>query len=218
MDIRGNEPIAIVGSGCRFPGGASSPAKLWELLSQPRDVSSNIPEDRFRWQSFYHPDGAHHGTINTTRGYFLEEGIRDFDPKFFNIPPSEADTMDPQQRLLLEVVYEAIESAGMTLQGMQGTRTGVFLGMMSCGYDDILLEDLKSVPTYTGTGIERSMHANRISYFFDWHGPSMSIDTACSSSMMAIYLAVQALRNGDASVAIAAGASLIIGPGKLFVV
>ncbi|KAJ6002955.1 lovastatin nonaketide synthase [Penicillium sp. IBT 35674x] len=217
MDFKGSEPIAIVGSGCRFPGGSSSPAKLWELLSHPRDVSSNIPEDRFNWQSFYHPDGAHHGTTNTARGYFLEEGLRDFDPKFFNIPPSEADTMDPQQRLLLEVVYEAIESAGMTLQGLQGTRTGVFLGMMSCDYDDLLLEDLESVPTYTGTGIERSMHANRISYFFDWHGPSMSIDTACSSSMMAIYLAVQALRNGDAPVAIAAGASLIIGPGNFIV-
>lgn len=217
MDIRGSEPIAIVGSGCRFPGGSSSPARLWELLSQPRDVSSHIPGDRFKWQSFYHPDGAHHGTTNTARGYFLEEGIRDFDTKFFNIPPSEADTMDPQQRLLLEVVYEAIESAGMTLQRMQGTRTGVFLGMMSCDYNDLLLEDLEAVPTYAGTGIERSMHANRISYFFDWRGPSMSIDTACSSSMMAIYLAAQALRSGDASVAIAAGASLIIGPGMIFV-
>ncbi|KAJ5657590.1 lovastatin nonaketide synthase [Penicillium longicatenatum] len=213
MENRAGEPIAIVGSGCRFPGGSSSPARLWELLSQPRDVSSHIPEDRFNWQSFYHPDGAHHGTSNTARGYFLKEGIRDFDTKFFNIPPSEADTIDPQQRLLLEVVYEAIESAGMTLQGMQGTQTGVFLGMMSGDYEDLLLEDLESVPKYVGTGVQRSMHANRVSYFFDWHGPSMSIDTACSSSMVAIYLAVQALRNGDASVAIAAGASLIIGPG-----
>jgi hybrid polyketide synthase/nonribosomal peptide synthetase ACE1 len=176
-------------------------------------VSSHIPEDRFNWQSFYHPDGAHHGTSNTARGYFLKEGIRDFDTRFFNIPPSEADTIDPQQRLLLEVVYEAIESAGMTLQGMQGTQTGVFLGMMSGDYEDLLLEDLESVPKYVGTGVQRSMHANRVSYFFDWHGPSMSIDTACSSSMVAIYLAVQALRNGDASVAIAVGASLIIGPG-----
>ncbi|KAJ5622990.1 lovastatin nonaketide synthase [Penicillium lividum] len=212
MDSRGSEPIAIVGSGCRFPGGSSSPARLWELLSQPRDVSSNVPEDRFNGQSFYHPDGAHHGTTNTRRGYFLEEGIRHFDTKFFNIPPSEADTIDPQQRLLLEVIYEAIESAGMTLQGMQGTQTGVFVGMMGCEYEWCLLEDLETIPTYMGTGVERSMHANRVSHFFDWHGPSMSVDTACSSSMMAVYLAVQALRNGDASVAIAAGASLIFRP------
>ncbi|KAJ5919061.1 lovastatin nonaketide synthase [Penicillium verhagenii] len=171
MATGGSEPIAIVGSGCRFPGGSSSPARLWELLSHPRDVSSNIPEDRFSWQSFYHPDGAHHGTTNTKRGYFLQDSIRDFDTKFFNIPPSEADTIDPQQRLLLEVVYEAMESAGMTLHGMQGTNTGVFVGMMGCDYD----------------------------------------------GMMALYLAVQALRNGDASVAVAAGVSLIIRPNNFIV-
>ncbi|KAJ6088491.1 lovastatin nonaketide synthase [Penicillium sp. IBT 16267x] len=207
MDIGRSEPIAIVGSGCRFPGGSSSPARLWELLRQPRDVSSHIPEVDFIGKAFTTPT-----VLIMVRQTQREEGIRDFDAKFFNISPLEADIIDPQQRLLLEVVYEAIESAGLTLQGMQGTQTGVFLGMMGCDYEDILLEDLESVPTYAGTGIERSMHANRISYFFDWHGPSMSIDTACSSSMMAMYLAVQALRNGDAPVAIVAGASLIIGP------
>ncbi|KAJ5587845.1 lovastatin nonaketide synthase [Penicillium hispanicum] len=211
MDSRAREPIAIVGSGCRFPGGASSPARLWELLRQPRDVSSHIPEDRFSWQGFYHPDGAHHGTTNATRGYFLEEGIRNFDAKFFNIPPAEADSIDPQQRLLLETVYEAIESAGMSLDALQGTQTAVYVGMMACDYQDVMLADTECTPTYTGTGSARSIASNRISYFFDWHGPSMTIDTACSSSMMAIHLGVQALRNGDAPVAVAAGASLMIG-------
>ncbi|KAE8133672.1 lovastatin nonaketide synthase [Aspergillus pseudotamarii] len=212
MNTSSSEPIAIVGSGCRFPGGSSSPARLWELLRAPRDVSSDIPEDRFSWKGFYHPDGSHHGTTNTKQAYFIEDGIRKFDAQFFNIPPAEADAIDPQQRLLLETVYEAIESAGMTLEDMQGTETAVFVGMMGCDYADVVLGDLECAPTYTGTGTARSIHSNRVSYFFDWHGPSMTIDTACSSSMMAIYLAVQALRNDDAPVAIAAGASLIIGP------
>lgn len=208
-----SEPIAIVGSGCRFPGGVLSPSNLWQLLKEPRDVSKEIPDDRFNAKGYYHPDGFHHGTTNTTRSYLLDD-IRKFDPQFFNIQPAEADAIDPQQRLLLETVYESIESAGMTLEGLQGTQTAVFVGIMGCDYADVVLGDLECTSTYTGTGTARSIHSNRVSYFFDWHGPSMTIDTACSSSMMAIYLAAQALRNGDAPVAVAAGASLIIIPGK----
>ncbi|KAK1141035.1 putative Hybrid PKS-NRPS biosynthetic cluster [Aspergillus melleus] len=211
-----SEPIAIVGSGCRFPGGSSSPSNLWQLLREPRDVSKEIPEDRFSVKGYYHQDRFHHGTTNTTRSYLLDD-IRKFDPQFFNIQPAEADAIDPQQRLLLETVYESIESAGMTLERLQGTQTAVFVGMMGCDYSDVLLGDLECAPTYTGTGTARSIHSNRISYFFDWHGPSMTIDTACSSSMMAIQLAAQALRNGDAPVAIAAGASLIISPNNYLI-
>ncbi|PLB46349.1 lovastatin nonaketide synthase [Aspergillus steynii IBT 23096] len=206
-----SEPIAIVGSGCRFPGGSLSPSKLWQLLREPRDVSREIPDDRFSTQGYYHPDGSHHGTTHTTRSYLLDD-VRQFDPQFFNIQPAEAEAIDPQQRLLLETVYESIESAGMTLEGLQGTQAAVFVGLMGCDYSDIVLGDLECAPTYTGTGTARSIHSNRISYFFDWHGPSMTVDTACSSSMMAVHLAAQALRSGDAPVAVAAGASLNIGP------
>ncbi|KAI9035214.1 lovastatin nonaketide synthase [Aspergillus affinis] len=210
------EPIAIVGSGCRFPGGSLSPSKLWQLLREPRDLRKEIPDDRFSVKSYYHPDKFHHGMTNTTQSYLLDD-IRKFDPQFFNIQPAEADAIDPQQRLLLETVYESMESAGMTLEGLQGTQTAVFVGMMDCEYSDVLTGDLECIPTYTATGTARSINSNRISYFFDWHGPSMTIDTACSSSMMAIQLAAQALRSGDAPVAVAAGSSLIITPNNYLI-
>jgi hybrid polyketide synthase/nonribosomal peptide synthetase ACE1 len=142
----------------------------------------------------------------------LEEDIRRFDPQFFNIQPAEADAIDPQQRLLLETVYEGLESAGLTLESLQGSSTAVYVGLMSCDYTDVVQGDIDCIPKYAGTGISRSIHSNRISYFFDWHGPSVTIDTACSSSMVALHLAVQSLRSGESSVAVACGASLIISP------
>jgi hybrid polyketide synthase/nonribosomal peptide synthetase ACE1 len=207
-----NEPIAIIGSGCRFPGSASSPSKLWNLLRAPRDCLSEIPKDRFNWEGYHYLHGPHHGSSTTKYTHFLKEDIRRFDPHFFNIQPGEADAIDPQQRLLLETVYEGLESAGLTIESLQGSPTAVYVGMMGCDYADVIQRDVDCTPTYAGTGTARSIHSNRISYFFDWHGPSMTIDTACSSSMMAIHLAVQSLRNGDSNVAVACGASLIIGP------
>ncbi|RAL08959.1 uncharacterized protein BO97DRAFT_397180 [Aspergillus homomorphus CBS 101889] len=206
------EPIAIVGSSCRFPGGSSSPSRLWQLLSNPQDVSKEIPEDRFELQGFYHPKGAHHGTTNVQRAYTLDEDVRIFDAGFFNISPNEADAMDPQQRLLMEVVYEALESGGHPLEGLRGSDTAVFVGTMSVDYNDILIRDLESTPTYFSTGTSRAILANRISYCFDWHGPSMTIDTACSSSMVALHQSVQALRAGEARVAVAGGTELLLGP------
>ncbi|KAK1140467.1 putative Hybrid PKS-NRPS biosynthetic cluster [Aspergillus melleus] len=126
--------------------------------------------------------------------------------------PAEADAIDPQQRILLETVYEGLESAGLTIEGLQGSSTAVYVGMMGCDYADVVQGDIECTPTYAGTSTSRSIHSNRISYFFDWHGPSMTIDTACSSSMMAIHLAVQSLRSGDSAVAVACGANLIITP------
>ncbi|OJJ70821.1 hypothetical protein ASPBRDRAFT_126737 [Aspergillus brasiliensis CBS 101740] len=206
------EPIAIVGSSCRFPGSSSSPSRLWQLLSNPQDVSKEIPDDRFELQGFYHPKGAHHGTTNVQRAYMLDEDVRIFDAGFFNISPNEADSMDPQQRLLMEVVYEALESGGHPLEGLRGSDTAVFVGTMSVDYNDILIRDLESTPTYFSTGTSRAILANRISYCFDWHGPSMTIDTACSSSMVALHQSVQALRAGEARVAVAGGTELLLGP------
>jgi hybrid polyketide synthase/nonribosomal peptide synthetase ACE1 len=211
-----NEPIAIIGTGCRFPGNATTTAKLWELLSQPRDLSTEIPLSRFNSTGFYHPDSSHHGTSDIQKSYFLEEDVRQFDSQFFNISTAEAESMDPQQRKLLEVVFEAIESANLTMEQLQGTPTAVYVGLMCDDYSGLIFSDMESAPTYGATGATRSILSNRISYFFDWTGPSMTIDSACSSSLVAVHQAVQTLRNRDCSVALAAGANLILSP-RMFI-
>lgn len=162
---------------------------------------------------YYHPNGAHHGTTNVRHSYMLDDDLRLFDAKFFNLSKNEADSMDPQQRILLEVVYESMEAAGVTIDGLRGSDTAVYVGAMSVDYQDILMRDVNTLPTYCATGISRCIISNRISYFFDWHGPSMTIDTACSSSMVAVHQAVQALRSGDSRMAFACGSELILGPG-----
>lgn len=207
------EPIAIIGSGCRLPGDASSPSKLWELLRDPRDVSRKI--DRFNAQGFYHHDGHYHGPSNVTDAYLLSEDPRAFDAQFFGIQAGEADAIDPQQRLLLETVYESLESAGLPLEEMRGSTTAVYVGVMCDDYGGIVYHDSEAIPTYAATGIARSILSNRVSYVFDWHGPSMTIDTACSSSLVAVHQAVQVLREGTSKVAVAAGANLIFSPSKL---
>lgn len=207
-----NEPIAVIGSGCRFPGGATSPSKLWELLQQPRDILSKI--DRFSAENFYNVDGHHHGASNVRESYLLSEDPRAFDAQFFSIPGGEADCIDPQQRLLLEVIYESLESAGQKIEDLQGSDTAVYVGVMGDDYADIVYHDAESIPTYAATGSARSIMSNRVSYFFDWKGPSMTIDTACSSSLVAVHQAVQVLRSGESRVAVAAGANLIFGPSK----
>ena len=120
------EPIAIVGSSCRFPGQCTTPSKLWELLKEPRDVLSEIPPNRFTVKNFYHPDGLHHGTTNVKHSYTLSEDYRHFDASFFSIKPIEADSIDPQRRLLLESVYEALESGGMKMENLRGSDTAVY--------------------------------------------------------------------------------------------
>lgn len=207
-----NEPIAIIGSGCRFPGGSDSPSKLWELLRQPRDLLTQIPTSRFSAKGFYHPDALYHGHSNVQDSYTLSENPRHFDAQFFGIKPVEANAVDPQQRLLLETVYESLESAGLTIDGLQGSNTGVYVGLMCGDYEAMLLRDFSTIPTYHATGIAHSVISNRISYFFDWHGPSITLDTACSSSLVAVHQAVQALRAGDSNVALACGSNLLLGP------
>lgn len=204
------EPIAIVGTGCRFPGQSNTSAKLWELLKNPQELSVPIPLSRFNSDGFYHPDGFHHGTSNVQKSYFLSEDVRKFDSQFFNISTAEAESMDPQQRQLLEVVFEAMESANMTLEEMRGTATAVYVGLMCDDYSGLIFADMETLPTYGATGAARSILSNRISYFFDWTGPSMTIDSACSSSLIAVHQAVQTLRGGECRVALAAGANLIL--------
>ncbi|KAL9087506.1 MAG: hypothetical protein Q9165_006617 [Trypethelium subeluteriae] len=207
-----NEPIAVVGSACRFAGDANSPSKLWHLLQEPHDLRQEIPTDRFNAKAFYHPDWAYHGHSNVMHAYLINEDLSAFDAEFFGIKPIEAKAMDPQQRFLLEVVYEGLEAAGMPVAHLKGSDTGVYTGIMFDDYGTMLLRDLQATPTYYATGTGRSILANRISYFFDWHGPSITIDTACSSSLVAVHMAVQSLRAGDSRVALACGSNLILGP------
>ncbi|KAI1809437.1 putative polyketide synthase [Poronia punctata] len=204
------EPIAIIGSSCRFPGSSSSPSKLYDLLKEPKDVGSKI--DRFSADGFYHKDGAHHGTSNVLNAYLLNEDTRNFDTQFFGIPKSEAEGIDPQQRMLLEVVFEALEKSGHQIEELQGSATAVYVGVMCNDYAHITYHDLESLPKYAATGTALSILSNRISYYFNWTGPSMTIDTACSSSLIATHQAVQSLRRGESNLAVAAGANLIFGP------
>jgi acyl transferase domain-containing protein/SAM-dependent methyltransferase len=210
--MKATEPVAIIGTGCRFPGGASSPAKLWELLQNPRDIARKVPANRFNINAFYHPDGDHHGTTNVQESYFLDEDITAFDAAFFNISPTEAVAMDPQQRLLLETVYESLDAAGLRVDALQGSMTGVFCGALRTDYNQIQAMDPQAFPAYMVTGNSPSIMANRISYYFDWHGPSMTVDTGCSSSLLAVHLGVEALQNEDCSLAVAVGSNLILSP------
>ncbi|KAK3296398.1 uncharacterized protein B0H64DRAFT_461504 [Chaetomium fimeti] len=206
------EHIAITGTACRFPGGATSPSKLWQLLTNPRNVRTRIPTTRFDPDGFYNEDGRRHGCTNADKAYLLEEDIRLFDNAFFGVRAAEAESMDPQQRLLLEVVFEGLESAGYSIQQLRGSSTAVYVGQLNGDYYDVLLRDVESAPPYTATGTSRSIMSNRVSYFFDWKGPSMTLDTACSSSLVAVHLAVQSLGRSESTVAIAAGVNLLLGP------
>ncbi|KAI1737463.1 Nonribosomal peptide synthetase 14 [Xylaria scruposa] len=205
------EPIAIIGTGCRFPGDSTSPSKLWQLLRSPRDLTREIPaESRFNAKGFYNADGEHHGASNATKAYFIEEDPRHFDAGFFSISPREAESIDPQQRLLLEIVYEAMENAGLTLSSMRGSDTAAYMGAMSADYTDTQLRDIENVSQYMITGTSRALLSNRLSYFFDWKGPSISVDTACSSSLVAVHLGVQALRAGECKISCVGGSNVIL--------
>ncbi|MEB3051363.1 type I polyketide synthase [Mycolicibacter sp. MYC123] len=205
-----DEPIAIVGIGCRFPG-ADGPEEFWRLLSGGVDATSEVPGDRWDVDAFYNPDPTVPGTAVTRRGGFLDQ-VDQFDFQFFGISPRESAQMDPQQRLLLEVAWEALEDAGQAPDALAGTRTGVFVGISTNDYGSLRLGQPQLVDAYTGTGNALSIAANRLSYTFDFHGPSMSVDTACSSSLVAVDLACRSLRDGECSMALAAGVNVILSP------
>lgn len=203
-----NEPIAIIGSACRFPGSVKSPSQLWDLLKEPKDVLQEFPPDRLNFPGPYRHEGD-----RKYQSYLLQEDYRHFDAAFFNINNKEAKAMDPQQRMLLETVFEAIEAAGWPLNRAKGSSTSVHVGVMTTDYHDIQMRDPETLPTYAATGTARSILANRISYIFDFRGPSITIDTACSSSLVALHQAVTCLRQGEAAQAIVAGSALHVDSG-----
>jgi myxalamid-type polyketide synthase MxaE and MxaD len=203
------EPIAIVGIGCRFPG-AHTPAAFWELLADGRDAVTEVPSGRWDSSSFYDADPQAVGKMVTKWGAFLDR-IEQFDSFFFGISPAEARAMDPQQRLLLMTVWEALEDAGQNPMELAGSKTGVFVGIAINEYGS-LSNDPAAVDARTGTGNALSIAANRISYFFDFIGPSLAVDTACSSSLVAVHLACASLNAGESQQAVVGGVNLVLTP------
>lgn len=151
-----HEPIAIIGSSCRFPGGSSTPSKLWDLLRQPRDVLRPVPNGRWDAKAYYHPVPTHHGTSDVQESYFLDEDVTAFDNSFFNIQAAEADSLDPQQRILLETVFDSLVDAGLPMEALRGSNTSVFVGQMCDDWSGLLTRDWDSYPTYASTGMGRS--------------------------------------------------------------
>ncbi len=209
-----DEPIAVIGLGCRFPGddgNIEGPDAYWQFLSEGRSAVREVPADRWESSQADSPEGAAALAGTTRWGSFLRD-IDAFDAEFFEISPSEADKMDPQQRLLLEVTQEALEHAGIQTHTLRHSQTGVFAGACLGEYGYLSTVDLGDVDSWSGTGGALSIIANRVSYFFDLRGPSVTIDTACSSSLVTIHLACQSLRAGDSNLALAAGVNLLLSP------
>lgn len=204
-------PIAIVGLSGRYPGGATSPERLWQLLVEGTDAIGVVQGDR--WDTgWHHPDASRPTRVYTNAGGFLDtKSVTSFDAEFFGLSPREAAQVDPQQRLLLELAWEAHEDAGIAPRSRAGSDTGVFVGICSNDYASLFGWRPNA---YTNTGNAASIAANRISYFFDFHGPSFSVDTACSSSLVAVHQACVSLQRGECSAALAGGVSILnnIGP------
>jgi acyl transferase domain-containing protein/acyl carrier protein len=194
------EPIAICGIGCRFPGGANDPESFWQLLRDGRDAVTEVPHTR--WDA-----NTNGGSIRW--GAFVEN-VDQFDAAFFGISPREATHMDPQQRLVLEVAWEALEDAGQPVERLAGTETGVFLGIYNNDYAWLQSDAPEDIDVYAATGGGQGIAANRLSYLFDLRGPSIAVDTTCSSSLVAIHLACQSLRNGECRLALAGGVNLLL--------
>ncbi|MBX9642151.1 MAG: SDR family NAD(P)-dependent oxidoreductase [Mycobacteriaceae bacterium] len=205
------EPIAVVGIGCRFPGGVVGPESFWDLLVEGRNAISPVPADRWDAEAFYDPDPLTPGHMTTKWGGFVPD-IAGFDAEFFGITPREAAAMDPQQRMLLEVAWEALENAGIPTDSLSGTRAGVMMGVYFNEYQSMLAANPDTVDAYTGTGNAHSITVGRISYLLGLRGPAVAVDTACSSSLVAVHLACQSLRMRETDVALAGGVSVTLRP------
>ncbi|KAM0439782.1 hypothetical protein ACHAPT_000877 [Fusarium lateritium] len=226
------DDIAVVGIGLRFPGNASSPEELWKVLERGESQWSEFPKDRLNIDGYYHPGGDRQGSISFRGAHFLKGDFAAFDASFFSVAAEDAKAIDPQQRILLEASYEALENgnspsltprahidtevtAGIKKEDIDGSDTAVYVGSFVKDYEQVCLRDPDWQPQYAATGNGIAIMANRISYFFNLHGPSMTIDTGCSGSLVSVHLAAQSLRSGESSLAIAAGAGMILTPNTM---
>ena len=206
------EAIAVVGLTLKFPQEATDPDGFWRLLVERRSAMTNVPADRFNIDAFRNK-GPHNGaTIAAQGGHFVKEDPAGFDAPFFSINPAEAASMDPQHRWLLETPYQALENAGIPLERVSGSKSSVHVGLMSHDYEAMQSRDPDIDAQYRGSGLASSMASNRLSWFFDFRGPSLTIDTACSSSLNALHLACQSLRIGESNMGVVGGCNLMLGP------
>jgi len=205
-------PVAVVGMACRFPGGANSPEQFWELLQAGGSGLVDVPPERWNVDAFYSPPPGKPGRSYIRRSNFLSGDVAEFDARFFGISPVEANAMDPQQRVLLEVCWEALEHAHLAPNKLRGQSVGVYVGSTNNDYGMIITADPAEAHPYALTGTSSAVIPNRISYAFDFRGPSVSVDTACSSSLVALHQAVRDLRAGDADVAVAGGVNILASP------
>jgi acyl transferase domain-containing protein len=206
-----NEPIAVIGMACRFPGSSDTPDAFWRLLDGARDAVTEVPGERWSIDRYYDPDPATPGKMATRHGAFLER-VDEFDAAFFGIAPREATYLDPQQRLLLEVAWEALENAHLPPERFRQSATGVYVGI-TC-FDHAIQVSNAAMPSssYAGTGSALNMAAGRLSFVLGLTGPSMAIDTACSSSLVCLHLACESLRSRETDMALAGGVNLMLSP------
>ncbi|KAH8594177.1 hypothetical protein B0O99DRAFT_742091 [Bisporella sp. PMI_857] len=216
MDSQNNEwesePIAIIGLSCKFAGDASSPERLWDMLAEGRNAWSEVPASRFNPKAVYHPNSEKLSTMHVKGAHFLDEDLGLFDAAFFNFSAETAAALDPQFRFQLESVYEALENAGLAINQIAGSKTSVYAGVFTHDYHEGLIRDDDKLPRFLPVGTLSAMSSNRISHFFDLRGASMTVDTGCSTALVALHQAVLGLRTGEADMSIVSGCNLMLSP------
>ncbi|KAK7757296.1 Reducing polyketide synthase dep5 [Diatrype stigma] len=199
--------------GCRLPGDVKSPSEFWKLMMNKKSGQTpKVPSSRFNIDAHYHENNERPGSFKVLGGYFLNETLQEFDPSFFGITPIEAMWMDPQQRKLLEVVYEAFESAGVTLDQLSGSDTACFMATFTADFQQMSFKEPSFRHSLAATGVDPGIISNRISHVFNLRGPSIVVNTACSSSVYAIHNACNALRTGECGAAVVGGSNLVSRP------
>ncbi|THY89629.1 polyketide synthase [Aureobasidium pullulans] len=211
-DSWASEPIAVIGMSCKFSGGASDPEKLWDLMASGKTGWSEIPKDRFNLSGVYHPNHERISTTHVKGGHFLDQDVAAFDAAFFNYSAEMAQTLDPQFRLQLESTYEALENAGLPLAQVMGSQTSVYAGVFTHDYQEGMIRDEDKLPRFNVVGTWSPMSSNRISHFFDFRGASMTLETGCSTTLVALHQAVQSLRNREADMSVVTGANVMLNP------